>query len=403
MGARRSMLVSGPLAEHAEGYRAELVCQGYKPRSVSLLVRLLGDLSDWMHERGYATADLSRVVAEEFVADFRAMGGAHQPSVGVLDSVFGYLERSSVIAPELPSPPSTPVEVLVEQFRHYLRVERGVVPETVAMYTRVATTFLAWQQDHGQDDVAELTAEHVVAFVTKVCPTYTVGWARQVLTAVRSFLRFAHLEGLMPVSLAGAVPSVASWSASSLPRGLAPGDVDALLGSCDRRRPKGRRDYAILVLLIRLGLRSAEVAALRLDDMDWRSGEIVIRGKGGHHERLPLPADVGAAVADYLHRGRPESLHRDLFLRVRAPINGLARAGVASVVHTACRDAGITVVGPHRLRHTAATEMLRAGATLPEVAQVLRHHSGATTAIYAKVDHLSLRQLALPWPTEVTA
>lgn len=401
MGTRRSMPVSGPLAGHEAAYRAELVRQGYKPRSVSLLVRLVDELGDWMQERGCAAADLSRVLADEFVVDFRARGGAYQPTVAVLDSLFGYLERSGVIAPESPPSPSTPVEVMVEEYRRYLREERGVVPATIAMYTRVATTFLAWQQDHGRDDVAELTAGEVVAFVTEVCPTYTTGWARQVLTGLRSFLRFAHVEGLMPVSLVGAVPSVASWSGGSLPRGLAPGDVNRLLASCDRRRGKGRRDYAILVLLIRLGLRSAEVSALRLDDMDWRSGEIVVRGKGGHHERLPLPADVGEAVADYLRQGRPESSHRDLFLRVRAPIKGLARAGVASVVHTACRHAGMEVVGPHRLRHTAATEMLRAGATMPEVAQVLRHHSAATTAIYAKVDHRSLRQLALPWPTEV--
>ena len=235
MGTGRSMLVGGPLAGYEAAYRAELISQGYKPRSVSLLIRLVEELSDWMQERGYATADLSRVMAEEFLADFRARGGAYQPRVGVLGSLFEHLERSGVIAPEVPSAPSTPVEVLVEEFRRYLRVERGLGSATVVMYLWLATTFLAWQQNHGRDDVSELTAGQVVSFVTEVCPTYTVGWARQVLTGLRSFLRFAHVEGVIPVSLAGAVPSAAGWSASSLPRGLAPGDVDRLLVSCDRR------------------------------------------------------------------------------------------------------------------------------------------------------------------------
>ena len=175
----------------------------------------------------------------------------------------------------------------------------------------------------------------------------------------------------------------------------------ALLGSCDRHRAIGRRDYAILVLLARLGLRAVEVAALRLDDIDWRAGEIVVRGKGRTEERLPLPCDVGEAVAAYLRRGRPRRPEREVFLRVNAPLRGLAPEGVSEVVRAASERAGLGSFGAHRLRHTAGTEMLRAGASLAEVAQVLRHRSVATTAIYAKVDHLVLRQLARPWPEDV--
>jgi integrase/recombinase XerD len=240
----------------------------------------------------------------------------------------------------------------------------------------------------------------VVEFVTDVCPTLGIGWAKLLLTGLRAFLTFAHLEGLVPVALGGAVPSTAGWSGTGLPRGLAPGDAKRLMASCDRRRGKGRRDYAIMLLMLRLGLRAGEVAALTLEDVDWRAGEIVVRGKGSHEERLPLPVDVGEALAGYLRRGRPTSSQRTLFLRMHAPIIGLRSSGVAEVVRDACRRAGVEVVGPHRLRHTAATEMLRSGASLPEVAQVLRHHSGATTAIYAKVDHLALRELVMPWPTE---
>ncbi|MGE5765279.1 MAG: tyrosine-type recombinase/integrase [Mycobacterium leprae] len=198
--------------------------------------------------------------------------------------------------------------------------------------------------------------------------------------------------------LAGAVPSVARWSGAGLPRGLTSKQVAALLASCDRRRALGLRDYAILVLLVRLGLRAAEVAALRLDDIDWRAGEIVVRGKGRTEERLPLPPDVGAALAAYLRRGRLRRSEREVFLRACAPLRGLSPDGVGEVVRAASERAGLGSFGSHRLRHTAATQMLQAGASLADVVQVLRHRTVATTAIYAKVDHLALRGLVMPWP-----
>jgi site-specific recombinase XerD len=220
-------------------------------------------------------------------------------------------------------------------------------------------------------------------------------------TGLRSFLGFALLEGLIAAPLASAVPSAARWSGAALPRALAPGQVATLLASCDRRRPTGRRDYAILVLLVRLGLRAAEVAALRLEEIDWRAGEIVVRGRARTEEVLPLPSDVGAAIAAYLRRGRPRRPEREVFLRVLAPLRGLNPDGVSEVVRAASERAGLGSFGSHRLRHTAGTEMLRAGASLSEVAQVLRHRSIATTAIYAKVDHLALRALAMPWPGDL--
>jgi site-specific recombinase XerD len=398
---KRPTPASGPLAGYEPGYRAELVERGYKPRTVTTLIGLMRRLSCWMEAGGYAVGDLSSAVAEEFLAEVRASGRAYLPTLATLDSLFEYLRRVDAVPVALAPRPLTGIDVTVEGFRRYLEIERGLAPESVATYARATTTFLSWLHAHGHVDMARLTARDVVEFVTDVCPGHSTGWAKLLLTGIRSFLRFAHLTGLVPVSLVGAVPSAAGWSGTSLPRGLAPGDVKRLLSSCDRRRARGRRDHAILVLLVRLGLRAAEVADLSVDDVDWRAGEIVVHGKGDHDERLPLPADVGEAVAGYLRRGRPQSPHRALFLRVHAPVRGLRPGGVAEVVRDACRRADLDAVGPHRLRHTAATEMLRAGATLPEVAQVLRHHSAATTAIYAKVDHLALRELALPWPAEV--
>lgn len=401
MARRRSVPASGPLAEHEDGYRARLVELGYKPRSREVLVGLLRRLSIWMDDSGRDTQDLCSTTAEEFLVEVRADGGVFRPTVATLESLLGYLRSVDAVPPEPAPARATAADVTIDAFDEYLRTERGLSPDTVRTYTRVAATFLSWHQAGGRGELFDLTAGDVVAFATEVCPTYSTGWAKLTMTGLRSFLGFAHVEGLVPVALAGAAPSAAGWSGAALPKGLSSGVVQRLLGSCDRRQPKGRRDHAIMVLLARLGLRAAEVAMLRLDDFDWRAGEILIRGKGGHVERLPLPPDVGDAVAGYLRRGRPMSSQREVFLRVHAPIRGLRPSGVSAVVREACIRAGIEPVGPHRLRHTAGTELLRAGASLPEVAQVLRHRSASTTAIYAKVDHLALRELALPWPTEV--
>jgi len=236
----------------------------------------------------------------------------------------------------------------------------------------------------------------VTGFVARECPLRSVAGARYLVCGLRSLLRYLHVSAVVPVSLVGAVPCVAARR-RKLPRALEPAVVAQLLASCDRRRTVGRRDHAILLLLSRLGLRVGEVAALQLDDVDWRAGEMLIRGKGDRHERLPLPPDVGEAVVSYLRRrGRQQS--RTLFVRVNAPRGGLSARGVCAVVHDACVRSGIPPAGAHRLRHTAATRMLRAGASLPEIAEVLRHRRLETTTIYASVDRAALRELALPWP-----
>jgi integrase len=217
------------------------------------------------------------------------------------------------------------------------------------------------------------------------------------VTVLRSLLRYLYVAGLIGAPLQWAVPGVADLRDRSLPRGLEPAVLAKLLAGCDRRRTVGRRDYAILLLLARLGLRAGEVAALRLDDVDWRRGELLVRGKGDRHERLPLPADVGEALVSYLCR-RPKSECRIVFLKVIAPAGPLSGKAIWGVVHDACVRAGIPSVGPHRLRHTAATGMLREGASLEEIAEVLRHQQLKTTAVYAKVDRMALRALAQPWP-----
>ena len=226
----------------------------------------------------------------------------------------------------------------------------------------------------------------------------SVGSATLVVVGLRALLRYLHQAGITRTDLADAVVSAASWPGSSLPRPIDAGQAARLLRSCDRRTAVGRRDFAILTLLLRLGLRVGEVAALQLGDVDWRHGEILVRGKGHREERLPLPADVGEAIAGWLRRGRPERSCTQVFTTLLAPRGEMSGKAVSAVVRRAARRAAMPGVSAHRLRHTAATELLRAGASLPEVGQVLRHASILNTAIYAKVDHGALASVARPWP-----
>jgi len=246
----------------------------------------------------------------------------------------------------------------------------------------------------------ELNASDVTAFVLQASSRYSTGTTKYIVTVLRSLLRYLYLRGRLTVDLTGAVPAVASRRLCGLPKALDSGQVQRLLRACDRRRHIGRRDYAVLLLMVRLGLRACEVASLRLDDIDWKSGEFLVHGKGRCEEPLPLPTDVGEALGCYLHVSRPRTCERQVFLGARAPYRPLHRSAVSAIVCRALARAGLPRGNAHRLRHTAATQMLRAGACLDEVAQVLRHRSHCTTAIYAKVDRVALHTVTRPWPGE---
>lgn len=389
------MAMTGPLAPWAPGMAEWLTRLGYTPRLVERHLQLAGGLSKFLHRRGLTARDLSQELIEQFAAARRAKNRSRRPTARSLSWLVDYLSDIGVATAPAALPVRSEQQVLIERYRDYLTVERGLVPDTAANYVPVVTLFLA---AHPVRELHELSAADVSEFMTSQCRQVSTRGAERLATGLRSFLGFALVEGLISVSLVGAVPSVARWIGATLPRGLTSTQVAALLSSCDRRRPLGRRDYAILLLLGRLGLRAAEVSGLRLDDIDWRSGEIVVRGKGRTVERLPLPSDVGAAIAAYLRRGRPRRPEREVFLRACAPLRGLTPDGVSEVARAASERAGLGSFGSHRLRHTAGTQLLQAGASLPEVAEVLRHHTIATTAIYAKVDHLALRDLATPRP-----
>ena len=285
---------------------------------------------------------------------------------------------------------------LLAEFRTWLGQERGLSAMTVRCYSKQAKYFLA--AVGGPGAVSGLDAGTVTAFMVEHSRDRN-GWsAKAMVTSLRAFLRFAHATGRTAVPLAGAVPAVASWRLAALPRGLSQAEIGRLLAGCDRETAAGLRDYAVLSLLARLGLRGAEAAGLRLGDIDWRAGEIAVCGKGSRIERLPLPAPAGEALAAWLTDGRPRCESRAVFVTVRRPYRPLTPEAVRQVMGRACDRAGLQRRGAHRLRHALATEMLRAGASLPEVGQVLRHRSQLSTSLYAKVDQNALRPLARPWP-----
>lgn len=291
------------------------------------------------------------------------------------------------------------LEEVAAGYRRYLLVERGLSDATVDCYEPRARRFLAQRDGPRGLLLAELTAADVSRFLALECPRHGAASAQLLATVVRSLLGYLYVDGLIAAPLEWAVPAVAAVRGRSLPQALEPATIAALLGTCDRRRTVGRRDYAILLLLSRLGLRASEVAGLSLDDVSWRAGELVVRGKGGRVDSLPLPVDVGEALASYLRRRPSDPVGcRTLFLKVIPPMGPMSRYAVGAVVREACWRASMPRMGCHRLRHTVATGMLRSGATLEEIGQVLRHRERRTTAIYARVDRATLRAVAMPWP-----
>jgi site-specific recombinase XerD len=309
--------------------------------------------------------------------------------------------RGLGVVPPAGEPMLSEAEELLGRYRAWLCSERGLAAVTARNYADMVRSFLSAHVDAaGELDLRELAASDVLAFVLAECPYRRPGSAKLLVTALRSLLGYLHVEGLIVRPLAPVVPSVAGWRLAGLPKALEAEQVQALLAGCDLQTPTGVRDFAILKMLVRLGMRRGELAVLALDDIDWRSGEIVVRGKGARCERLPLPIDVGDALVKYLRYWRPASAEgRSVFVRVKAPHRALTPAGISQVVIAAGDRAGLGRVNAHRLRHTAATELLRAGAPLVEIGQLLRHRSQQTTAIYAKVDRNRLRELARPWPS----
>lgn len=394
--------VSGPLGGYASAFAQELRGRGYTRLTVAGHLRLMAHLSRWLSGEGLDAAALTPERIEAFCAVRRAAGYRRLRTARAVTPLWEFLRRQGACAtPPTPAPADAP-QRLLERYRAYLVDERGLKPKVVSAWLQAALLFLTEHPLLASDGRSTVGAGQIAAFCARELPRRGPATARNLACALRSFLRFAHLNGLVDVPLVQAVPAVANRQHSGLPDPVTPTQLERLVAGCDRRTRAGRRDVAVLLLLARLGLRAGEVAALGLDDIDWHAGELLVRGKGGRDERMPLPADVGAAVAGYLQHGRPRAVGtRAVFVRAIAPTVALTPTGITWIVYAACDRAGLPRAGAHRLRHCAATGMLRAGASLVEVGQALRHTQVGTTSIYAKVDHVRLRPLAPPWPGSI--
>lgn len=392
----------GPLAMQIRAFAQWQKAKGYAQGSIHRQVLLVAGFSHWLKQRGVSLRDVSSDQPSQYLRDRARRVRPYQGDAAALRHLLDFLRREGVIAVEKLAPRRlTPAEQCAHEYEKHLRDACALARTTIVNYVPFIRGFLTDRFSDGPVRLARLNANDVVRFVRRRAPQLHLKRAKLLTTALRSFLRYARYRGEVVLDLAAAVPIVANWSMPSIPRAIGASQIRQLLASIDRRSVTGRRDYAIVLLLARLGLRSGEVALLDLEDIDWEAGQVSVRSKRGQRTALPLPADVGAAIAAYLRHGRPRSASRRVFLRSKAPICGfLGQCGIGSIIRHALQRAGIQAPtsGTHQFRHALATQMLRHGASLSEIGEILRHRSPQTTTIYAKVDLKALRKLALPWP-----
>jgi integrase/recombinase XerD len=391
----------GSLVPYLAGFERLLRRDGYAPITARRKVRLVRDFSAWLTRRMININDLTLEQGERYLRYRARHRRPNTDDIAGLKQLLEVLRDEGIVAHRKECKRSTPVDRLVDRYALYLREERAVAPDTVVTYSRVARSFLAQRFGEGRTKLSALRATDVLKFVQHQVALGSRKTAQLACTVLRSFLQYARYRGEIVIDLAAGVPGVANWSMPSIPRSIARDHLRRVLASCNRSCAVGSRDYAILLLLARLGLRAGAIALLELDDVDWQAATLRVRGKGGHDHVLPLPVEVGEAIAAYLKIGRPISTNRRLFLRAKAPIRGFkSQVAILSVVRHALIRAGIDSPskGAHQFRHALASEMLRHGASLPEIGQILDHRNPRTTAIYAKVDLASLHTLALAWP-----
>ena len=395
--------LEGPLAAHIGEFAKWARDEGYASPSRWRKVFLAAGFSRWLGQQAVRVRRISSEQVARYLQSHVSRVQIRRGDGAALRQFIDLLRRQGVVLPEKVPPrrPTAPVEQAVDEFECYLRHQRVLARATIVHYVPFIRAFLTHQFSHRAVRLSRLCAGDVVQFVQRQAPRLHLKRAKLLTTALRSFLHYARYRGDIPYDLAAAVPTVANWSMTSIPRAISADAVRRLLTSINRRTAVGRRDYAILLVLARLGLRAGEVAGLELEDIDWNAGSVSVQGKGDQRATLPLPADVGGAIAASLRHGRPRSTSRRIFLRAKAPIRGLlGPQAISSLVRHNLIRAGIQAPthGAHQFRHALATEMLRHGASLTEIGEVLRHRNPQTTMIYAKVDLESLRTLALPWP-----
>jgi len=393
-------VMSGPFKDHVGSFARHLVEQGYARGTGRAKLYVIRALGMWLEEAGLPVESLGQEAVADFLARRRQHGRLHRGNAPTAWHFLAHLRARGAVPAASPVDPS-PGEILEERYRAFLEIERGLDPSTFVGYRRWIRKFLGERFGEGAPEIGRVTAKDVSGFLLRHAHEGSPGEAKLMVTALRSFFRFLFARGDIEIDLSVSVPTVAHWRLAEVPRYLNDDEVDRLPGSCDSSSPTGRRDRAVLLLLARLGLRAGEIVALRLEDLHWRQGEMTVRGKGRYLDRLPLPQEVGAALALYLRRDRPPCRSRRVFVRRRAPLRGFkGPSAVSTLVRRAIERAGLepSEKGAHLLRRTLATGMLGRGASFAEIGEILRHRSPSSTEIYAKVDVQGLRSLARPWP-----
>jgi len=392
----------GPLGKYVESFEKEFWEKGYPQYLAHDRVRIVWYLNEWLSRKSLSLRAINNITVDRFFRYYQKIHRCNRGYGSTLKLFLDWLYKSKVIPPPIPIDNNDDeLTIILQSFAGYLKNERGLSSETLRNYIPTIRRFLSWRFKTGTFILTDIKPNDITKFLLNQIRNYSLKRIQLETSALRSFFRYLLFNGDTTVDLVSCVPSVANRQHSDIPKYLNPKEIKLLLGSCDRTKPVGMRDYAMLLLMARLGLRAGELMLMTLDDINWEEGTIVIHSKTGRDETLPLPKDVGSAVVKYLKYGRPKCSTRRLFIRAKAPYRGFARDGsVCTVVRYACKRAGLSPKhqGAHLLRHSLATGMLNQGASMTEIAEILRHRSTQTTEIYAKLDMKLLRELAQPWP-----
>lgn len=387
---------AGPLVGYREGYRAWLASLGYAEATLRQLMVVCNQLDRYMVGLGIEACGLSEQVIDLFVVARLEEGFTQGLTCRFYARLLEYLRGLGVCPPAVEPAVLGGVEEVLAGWGEYLLSVKAMTPASVRGYLDAVRPLVAAIERGGLVDLNTIGQLQINDFVLECGRRYAPKTVARTATSLRSFFSYAFVVGLAAQDMSVSVPGAACPSVG-LPRFLALADVAKMVEACDTGQVMGLRDRAILVVLARLGLRAGEAARLRLDEIDWRAGLITVVGKGSKSTQLPLPVDVGQALTGYLRIRPSTAIGRTVFVRVKAPHTAMTTGGVTQAVAAASRRAGLGTLFAHRLRHTAATAMLAGGATLPEIAHVLRHERVLTSANYARVDIEALRSLARPW------
>ncbi len=393
----------GPLSPYLDGFAHRLKECGYSPVTGRNYVRCIGHLSLWLEEKGFAVCQLDQCKIDNHLQTVQ-----HQRGVVISSAphclFLSYLRELGVVPQPTPKAVSK-IDRIVDEYLNHLRKVRGLAESTLIHRRLFTRRFLVERFDGESVRLSRLKAQDVLHHIQRHLNEYGVLYRSGITFVLRDFYRFLHLAGYLRRDVASGITALPHWQPTSQPVHLAPSDMEHLLTLCDRGTPKGMRDYAILVMLIRLGVRAGEIRNLTLGDIDWQSGQIMVRGKGDKCRQLPLLHDVGEAISSYLKEGRPPSSSRHVFLRTRAPIEALAcSGGIYKIVKKALQRAGLKPAkwGPHLLRHSFATHLRGQGTSLPDVGRMLGHDAIHSTQVYAHVSPDELKAVVQAWPGGVS-